>query len=223
MGVGSKQCHTGFQSGWRRLGRWRISVGPPSAPGGKASSTADKGTRPSWREGSYATSHLTKLCCSRKRWIISMRRRWKNSVERLRDVHLYRYGSARGLSLVEAKDHHSNNWEQGRGGGVPRFEAVLGGACSQRLHDGREEESLEYLQCQAEHWDGAVGATQVSRVPYFSESRFWRSSSKLPGYQLRQLRGWRALSRRPGSANLDSGGGARWSYQAPRWWKSPPS
>ena len=30
-----------------------------------------------------------------------------------------------GLALVENRDHPSRNWEQGRGGGVPRFEAML--------------------------------------------------------------------------------------------------
>ena len=50
----------------------------------------------------------------------------RDGVERIRDVH--RYGSARGLVLIEARDHPSRNEEQSRGGGMPRFEAVLGGA-----------------------------------------------------------------------------------------------
>ena len=52
--------------------------------------------------------------------------------------HVHRYGSARGLP----RDHPSRNWEQGRGGGVSRFQAVLGGASAQRFHDGREDEPL---------------------------------------------------------------------------------
>ena len=64
----------------------------------------------------------------------------RDGVERLRDVHRYGYGSARGLPLVEARDHPSRDREQGRGGGMPLFEAVLGGASAQSLHDGREDE-----------------------------------------------------------------------------------
>ena len=91
----------------------------------------------------------------------------RDRVERLRDVHRYCYWSARGLTLVEARDHPSRNREQGRSGGLPLFEAVLGGASTQRLHDGREEELLQYLRCRAEQIDGAVGAALVSRLPCF--------------------------------------------------------
>ena len=60
----------------------------------------------------------------------------RDGVERLRDVHRDGYGSVRGLALIEARDHTSRDGEQCRGDGVPRFEAVLGGASAQRLHDG---------------------------------------------------------------------------------------
>ena len=70
-----------------------------------------------------------------------------DGVERLRDVHRYGCGSARGFALIEARDHPSRDWEQGRGGGMPRFEAMLGGASAQCLHDGREDEPLQYLHC----------------------------------------------------------------------------
>ena len=73
-----------------------------------------------------------------------------DGVERLRDFHRYGYGSARGLALVEARYHPSRDGEQVRGGGVPQFEAVLGGASAQRLHDGLEDEPLQYLHCWAE-------------------------------------------------------------------------
>ena len=63
-------------------------------------------------------------------------------VEGLRDDYRYGYGSARGLTLVNARDHPSRDREQGRGVGVPRFEAVLGGASAQRLHNGLEDELL---------------------------------------------------------------------------------
>ena len=56
-------------------------------------------------------------------------------VERLRDVHRDGYGSARGLALIEARDHPSRDGEQGRGGGMPRFEATLGGVSAQSLHE----------------------------------------------------------------------------------------
>ena len=65
-----------------------------------------------------------------------------DGVERIRDVHRYSYGSARGLAFVKARDHTSRDREQGRGGGVPRFEAVLGEASAQRLHDGQEDEPV---------------------------------------------------------------------------------
>ena len=48
-------------------------------------------------------------------------------VKRLQDIHCYGYGSARGLTLFKARDHPSRNREPGRGGRVPRFEAVLEG------------------------------------------------------------------------------------------------
>ena len=63
----------------------------------------------------------------------------EDCVEHLQDVHRYGYGSVRGLTLVKARDHPSRDGEQGRGGGVSRFEAMLGGASAQRLHDGRED------------------------------------------------------------------------------------
>ena len=66
----------------------------------------------------------------------------RDGVERLRDVHCYGYGSARGFVLVEARDHPSRDGEQGRVGGMPRLEAVLRGASAQGLHDGREDEKL---------------------------------------------------------------------------------
>ena len=67
----------------------------------------------------------------------------RDCVEHLRDVHRYGYGSARGLALVEARDHRSRDGKQCRGGGVPRFEAMLGGASTQRLHDGWEDEPFQ--------------------------------------------------------------------------------
>ena len=48
---------------------------------------------------------------------------------------------------------------------MPWFKAVLGGACTQRLSDGRKEEPLQYLHCRAEQWFEAVGANPVSWLP----------------------------------------------------------
>ena len=56
-------------------------------------------------------------------------------VKNIRHVDLYGYCSATGFALVEKRDHPSRNWEQGRGAGVPLFEAVLGGASALHLHD----------------------------------------------------------------------------------------
>ena len=148
------------QSGWRGLGIWRISLVPPPAPGGKASGAADGCTRLSCLGGmpkatspncdeSGAVDHLDKEAV-------------RDCVKRLRDVHCYDYCPARGLMLVEA-----SKWEQGWGGRVPRFEAVMGGACTQCLHNRREEDPLQYLHCRAEQWDGALGAILVSCLPCF--------------------------------------------------------
>ena len=52
---------------------------------------------------------------------------------------------------------------------MPRFEAMLGGASAQRLDDGQEDEPLQYLHCQAEQRDGAVGAALVTRFPYLQD------------------------------------------------------
>ena len=111
-------------------------MGPPPAPGGKVSGGADRGTRPFCRGGmpkatsqivtqSEAVDHLDKETV-------------RDCVELFRDVHRYGYCSAKGVTLVEARNHPSRNTEQGRGGGVPLFDAVLGLACIQYLHDRRE-------------------------------------------------------------------------------------
>ena len=70
-----------------------------------------------------------------------------DDVKRLREVFRYFFGSARGLALIEARNHPCRDWEQGRGSGMPQFVAMLGGASGQRLHDGREDEPLQYLHC----------------------------------------------------------------------------
>ena len=90
-----------------------------------------------------------------------------DGVECLRDVHPEGYGSARGLALVEARHHPSRDGEQGRGGGMPQFEAVLGGTSAQRLHDGREDEPLQDLHCRAEQKDRAVRAPCSRGYPAF--------------------------------------------------------
>ena len=60
---------------------------------------------------------------------------------------------------------------------MPRFEAMLGGASSQRLHDGREDEPLQYLHCQAEQCDEAVGAALLTWLPCLQDRDYdWSSS-----------------------------------------------
>ena len=61
---------------------------------------------------------------------------------RLRGVHRYGYGSARRLALVEVRDYPTRDEEHGGGGGMRRFESVLGGASAQHLHVRREGEPL---------------------------------------------------------------------------------
>ena len=112
----------------------------------------------------YAISHLNKLYRSRERYHLD-EEAVRNRVERIRNIHHYGYSSARRLTFIEARDHISRNWEQGQGGGVPRFKAVLGEAYAQCLHDGRKEEPLQYLHCRAEQWNGSVGASLVSWLP----------------------------------------------------------
>ena len=51
----------------------------------------------------------------------------RDRIKHLRDVHHYGDCFTRVLTLVETRDLPSRNGEQGQGGGVPRFEAVLGG------------------------------------------------------------------------------------------------
>ena len=85
--------------------------------------------------------------------------------ERLRDVHRDGYGSARVLVLIEARDHPSRDGEQGRGGGMPQFEALLGGARAQCLHDGWEDEPLQDLHCRAKQRDGVVRAALLLWFP----------------------------------------------------------
>ena len=50
-----------------------------------------------------------------------------------------------------------------------RFEAELGGACSQRLHDIWEEEPLQDLRCLAKQRDGVVGAAMFAWLPCFQD------------------------------------------------------
>ena len=104
-----------------------------------------------------------------------------DSVERLREVHSDGYGSARGLALIEARDHPSRVGEQSRGGGMPQFETMLGGTSAQRLHDGREDEPLQDLHCRGEQRDegGKSGPAPGTFMP--SGSGLVRSSSRLPG------------------------------------------
>ena len=62
LSTSPKRSIVGFPSPLppRCLGRWRIPVRPPHAPGGKASGAADKGARPSCRGG---MPQATQLCC----------------------------------------------------------------------------------------------------------------------------------------------------------------
>ena len=144
----------------------------------------------------------------------------RDRIEHLRDVHRYVYCSARGLTLVEA----SRNGEQGQGCGVPRFEAVLGVVRipSASTMDGRRSRTNIFTAWQSRvRWGGKNDPGLVTSLP--SKSGLWLSSSKFPGCQLWQLRGWRVPSGRPGHAHQNGGGVARWACQAPGRRKSPPS
>ena len=64
--------------------------------------------------------------------------------------------------------------------GVPWLRAVLRVACTQCLHEGREEEPLQYFHCRAEQWYGAVGATLVSWLPCIQN---WYYEGVFPNYR----------------------------------------
>ena len=51
-----------------------------------------------------------------------------------------------GFSWLKPGTTYSRNREQSRGGQVPRFEAMLGGASCLNVQGGREEESLQDLR-----------------------------------------------------------------------------
>ena len=67
--------------------------------------------------------------------------------------------------MVGARNHSSRDEEQGQGIGMPLFEAMLGGACDQRLHDDWEDEPLQDLHCRAEQRDGSVRAALLAGLP----------------------------------------------------------
>ena len=118
----NRELSSPTQSGWRGLGRWPIVVVPLPAPGGKASGAADRCMRPSCH-GSMpqTTSPIVTESVSVDHLDMVAER---DSVERLRDVHLCGYCFAWRLMLVEARKHSSRNGEQGRFDGVPLFEVV---------------------------------------------------------------------------------------------------
>ena len=91
-----------------------------------------------------------------------------NGVERLRPVHRDGYGSARVLALIEARDHTSRDGVHGRGGRMPWFEDVLGGASAQRLHDGWRGGLAapgSSLQCRAARWGGKSSLAHRASLP----------------------------------------------------------
>ena len=77
----------------------------------------------------------------------------------------------------KTRSHPSRNWEQSWGGGVLWFEAVLGGASAQRLHDGREENLFQDLRCRAKQQDSVVGAALFYGLPCFQD---WYYDGVLP-------------------------------------------
>ena len=83
-----------------------MPVGPTSSR--KASGTVGIGTRPSFHGGKPPTSHLTKL--SESGAVDHLDGEVvRDLIESLRDVHRYSYCSARGLKLVESRDHPSRS------------------------------------------------------------------------------------------------------------------
>ena len=124
-----------------------------------------------------------------------------NRVESLRNVHRYVDSSARGFSMVEARDHPSWNFEQGRGFWVPQFEAVLGRASASTSSEdlGAIFPKLQLLEQSFNSWSGLAFEASL-----LSGSGLWQFSSKFPGCQFWQLRGWKAASGKSTSAPTDS-------------------
>ena len=95
-------------------------------PCGKASGTVVKDTTPSCRGVHHETSHQvvaeSGMVDHLDEEVV------RNGVKHLRKVHRYGYGSARRFALVEARNYPSRDGEQGQGGGMHRFEAMLGGS-----------------------------------------------------------------------------------------------
>ena len=91
----------------------------------------------------------------------------RNRVKCLRDVHHGDDCSAGRLSLVVACKHPNRDREQGQGGEVSQFKALLRVASSQRLHDGREEKQLQDILFPAEQQNWAVGVALLLCRPCF--------------------------------------------------------
>ena len=63
-----------------------------------------------------------------------------------------------GLRLVEDREDPCRNGKQSRGVGVPRVEAVLGKACTKRLHEFEKEDLLQNHHYRAEYSEMAQGS-----------------------------------------------------------------
>ena len=163
----SRELGSLTESGWRGLGRYGTLWDPhPHLAGRRVVLLVEARHLPVAEVGMpRPTSHLTRLW-QESRGVDHLDEEVVGDVvDCLRDVHSYSYGSARGLALIEARDHPSRDGEQGRDGRMPRFEAVLGGASAQHLNNRQEDELFHYLHCRAEQWDGAVGAALLTRLP----------------------------------------------------------
>ena len=202
------------QSGWRGLGMWRIPVGSATSPhDGKASGAADRRTRPSCRTG---IPQATSPNCdrSRERWIISIRRRWEtvsNAFEMSTAMAIVPLGD---LGWLKPETTLAEMGSRPR-----RGSALVWSRAGRSVYPvpprcmGRGTAPLFSLPGRAVRWGGRSDPGLVASLPL--KSGLWRSSSKLPGCKLRQLRDWRAPSGRPYRAHQDGGGGARWARQAP--------
>ena len=63
-------------------------------------------------------------------------------------------------------DHPSRIGEKGRGDGVSPFEVFLGGSRTQCLHNGRDEEPVQHLHCQAQQrWGGRCSPGLLGSLP----------------------------------------------------------
>ena len=95
-----------------------------------------------------------------------------DAVEGFGEVDGCNQGPGGGSFLVEPDGYGGCDLEEGRGGGVEGFKAMLGGVSGEGFFEMREEEAFQDFSCRAKEGDGAVGATGVRRFAGLEEGDY---------------------------------------------------